>query len=475
MGGSSWRSLACLLLLAVFAVACGRSKPGLQRSVLLITVDTLRADFVHAYGFEAANTPHIDDLAQRGALFENAIAAATMTAPAHASIMTSRYAREHSVGTLNGETRLEGAATLAESFEAAGYDTAAFVSNMVLQRRLGLDRGFRTYDDALAEGEVNRPAYFERIAERTVERAIAWLRARAGSHFFLWVHLQDPHGPYDPPAAFRGRVGRVTLRATRPLPVLSTPIGRAGIPDYQVLPDLRQPGDYAGRYAEEIMYADHWIGRLLDAVAEEQGDRGTVILLTADHGESMGEAGWFFQHGQSTTPELARVPFIIVAPGVESRRYETLVSHVDVAPTLLDLAGLPALERSSGVSLLSLLESRGSPRERLIFCDTEGEAAAYSAQGFPRVGGSLIAPRAGKTVIPLQFEAQRQSVDGQWRPSDVGEQVQRKLRDYITASVRLVPAAPMEPEEIEQLRALGYLPRLDAVSGPEAAVDAAGR
>ncbi len=141
--------------------------------VLLVTVDTLRADFVHSYGFEAETTPNIDALAARGVLFETAIAASTATVPSHASIMTSRYVREHSVGPFNGATRLEGAATLAEAFRAAGYETAAFVSNVVLKARTGLDRGFDLYDDELPVGETNRGSYFERVAGDTVERAVA--------------------------------------------------------------------------------------------------------------------------------------------------------------------------------------------------------------------------------------------------------------------------------------------------------------
>jgi arylsulfatase A-like enzyme len=154
-----------------FACAPGPEPP--RPDVLLITIDTLRADYVHAYGFAEQNTPAIDALADRGVLFENAIAAATLTAPAHASIMTSRYVHEHSIGSRNGDTRLEGLPTLAERFADAGYETAAFVSNVVLRRRIGLDRGFGVYDDELPSSEGNREFYFERLAEATATRALA--------------------------------------------------------------------------------------------------------------------------------------------------------------------------------------------------------------------------------------------------------------------------------------------------------------
>jgi len=175
-GKATTRSGRAFILFAfawVVVLGCRPSAPLERPNILLITVDTLRADYVHEYGFASENTPNIDALAARGVVFENAIAAATLTAPAHASIMTSRYARQHSVGTLNGETRLEGLATLAEQFQRAGHDTAAFVSNVVLRRRAGLDRGFDVYDDELESGERNRRAVAERAAEDTVGRAVA--------------------------------------------------------------------------------------------------------------------------------------------------------------------------------------------------------------------------------------------------------------------------------------------------------------
>ena len=258
-------------------------------NVLLVSVDTLRADFVHAYGFEQPDTPNMDALAARGALFEEAFAAATLTAPAHASIMTSRWARHHSIGTRNGETRLEGAVTLAEAFRKAGYATAAFVSNVVLRRRSGLDRGFDVYDDDLTQGEANRLAFFERSAERTVRGALAWLDDSPDAPLFLWVHLQDPHGPYTPPDAYRGRLAEVPLRAKRPLGPLSGNTGRAGIPAYQVLEGVRKTAVYAQRYAEEVMFADEWLGNLVSAFERHSASHRAIVLLTADHGESMGE------------------------------------------------------------------------------------------------------------------------------------------------------------------------------------------
>jgi arylsulfatase A-like enzyme len=456
MSGHGRRAIRLICCIVLLGLGCTDARP--PRDVLLITVDTLRADYVHAYGFAQATTPAMDALAARGARFGWAIAAATVTAPAHASIMTSRYAREHSIGTLNGETKLAGGRTLAEAFEAAGYSTGGFVSNTVLRKRSGLDRGFTVYDDALEQSEQNRKAVYEREADLTVASAIAWLTAQGEAPVFLWIHLQDPHGPYTPPEDFAGQVGEVPLRMQRQLPVLDANFGRAGIPDYQQLGDLRDPRAYAGRYAEEIMYADRELGRLVDAFEGRRQAAAPLILLTADHGESLGESGYFFQHGHATTPELARVPFIVVADEVAHAEIDTPVSHVDIAPTLLELAGLAPLPDSSGVSLVPLIVSQRALASRPIFCDTDGEAAVYNDDRYTRVAGSATSARPSETVEPMRFESQRRNADGQWRPEALDEAARDVLARYVMNRAPLVAADTMDEAQVEQLRALGYLP-----------------
>ena len=438
-------------------LACGAQPKAPGADVLLITIDTLRADYIHAYGFPLEITPSIDALAARGVLFENAIAAATLTAPAHASIMTSRYVREHSVGSRNGDTRLEGLPTLAERFAEAGYETGAFISNVVLRRRMGLDRGFATYDDELPASEKNRDRYFERSAEATARQALTWMAEQAETQpIFLWLHLQDPHGPYSAPAPWSGKIDRVPLAMKGDLGVLNQNSGRAGIPFYQALEGLRDPARYAALYAEEIQYADHWVGQVISAMERRSGTRGTVILLTADHGESLGESGWFFQHGQSTAPELARVPFIVVAPGLAGGRIRGPVSHVDVAPTLLALAGLPGLPNASGLPLREQLLGEESPEDRLVFCDTDGESAAYGLGSWTRVSGSTLSDRPEADPRPTQSESARLSAVGKWRPTELDSRATQALAEYIERRAALVAAGPMAPEHIDELRALGY-------------------
>jgi len=450
----------------VFAFGCMLAQPGCLSeqtsgpapNVLFVTLDTLRNDWIHAYGFSRPNTPSMDALAARGVLFENAIAAASLTAPSHASMMTGLYAREHSVGTLNGESKLEGVKTLADHFSEAGYETAAFISNVVLRRRTGLDRGFDVYDDVMDESESNRPAYFERSAEETVKRALAWLSQRTSDRpVFIWLHLQDPHGPYLPPQDFEGRVGAVPLRMKGQIPVLTRNHGQAGIPAYQELPGVRDPAVYAGRYAEEIMYADFWLGQFVEAFEAHGGIRPELILVTADHGESLGEHGYFFQHGQSVLPELVQVPLIVVAPGTPARRVSDLVSHVDLAPTLLDLAGLPPLEQGRGISLVSLMAGEKAPEPRAVFSDTEGESALYGPDRLTRVLGRGLSTRLNGSAGPLQSETLVRSSDGAWRPAPSDTASLEQISAYLGEAVQTVPVGMMAPEHIEQLRALGYL------------------
>ena len=422
--------------------ACADTRP----DVLLITIDTLRADHLHSYGFPLETSPRLDALAARGVLFERAIAAAASTVPAHASIMTSRYPREHSVGHRNGGTRLEGHATLAAIFAANGYATAAFVGNLVLDRRTGLDHGFDVYDDELNRREKSRYS-FERIAVDTVRSSLAWL-ATSRAPVFLWVHYQDPHGPYAAPDAWRGRFPIAPGRDEQPLPVVPGAAGLGGIPEYQALDGLFLPSQYRARYAEEIAYADHWIGALLDAFDARTGD--PVVLVTADHGESLGERKRWFVHFFGSTPENAHVPMILRAPGVPPGRRPELVGHVDVLPTLLELAGIEPPPGHRGIALGPFLRAGQPLPERTLFCDTGREVSAYRGEGFVRVP-----VREGEPARGEAFDWRR---DGVWVATGQGVELPAPVVDYTRTATPVAEAPLLSPETRARLRALGYEP-----------------
>ena len=442
----------------VFCVLIGLlgCSPGPGANVLLVTVDTLRADYLSSYGFPLETSPNIDALAEGGVIFERAVAASSATAPSHTSIMTSLYTREHSVGFQNGATRLVGARTLASHFQDAGFETAAFVGNIFLRRRLGLDQGFDHYDDELPTPELNRPFIFERIAEETTERVRAWLAGVEGP-FFLWVHYQDPHGPYLPPPAYQGRFQLPGDPDEPVLPRIDSNFGRGGVPPYQVLPDARRASDYKSRYADEIFYVDQSIGILLEMVESHAPERQTIVLLTSDHGESLGENDRWFQHGVSSLPPEAHVPLIVRAPGLAPGRRSDLVSHVDVLPTLLELAGLPAAERASGLALGPYLRAGRELPGRLLFCDPGSELSAYRGDSFVRVR-----PAKDPWGRPGSFRARSWRIHP-WAPGSIDggrpvpEPERAPVDAYLLETVRMVGAAELNAEDLERLRALGYL------------------
>ncbi|MEZ4216440.1 MAG: sulfatase [Myxococcota bacterium] len=474
------RLLCAALGVALACAACGRERA--PRTLLLVTFDTLRADFVGAYGGALAPTPALDALAREGAVFERAIAAAPSTIPSHATLMTGLPARRHSAGARNGDTRLEGATTVAERLAAAGWRTGAFVSNAVLQRRSGLDRGFAHYDERLPETEGTR-LLFERLAPDTVAAALAWLAAQDDADVFLWVHLQDPHGPYTPPREWLERVPPVEGgAAARALPASGRDNPRDAIPAYQVVGDERTAAQYVRRYAAEIGFADAAFGELARAV-RARGE--AAIVATADHGESLGEGHFWFQHGQATTPELARVPLVVVAPGIAPQRRGELVGHVDVAPTLLALAGVaPSASASAGaerrgLALVDALRSGAPLPERTLFCDGVGETSAYRLRSWVRASGFGARSAARAAAAFDAGDRGALHVDGARAPATGGEPgaggggradggaggrwepgVDAALVDEIAAYLRDevdVAPASMSPETLERLRALGYL------------------
>ena len=219
-------------------------------NLVLVTIDSQRADRLGCYGSASAETPNLDKLAQRGVLFENAVAQAPLTAPSHASILTGVYPTVHKVRDTGGFILQPSSTTLAEILQLRGWDTAAFVGASVLKKGFGFGQGFNVYDDRMPRPDGNRAVEFpERRAEEVVDRAIGWLGSQSGKPFFLWTHVFDPHSPYDPPPQYRET--------------------------------------YRGRlYDGEVAYTDRQLGRLFDAVARKAPLEQTLIVVMADHGES---------------------------------------------------------------------------------------------------------------------------------------------------------------------------------------------
>jgi arylsulfatase A-like enzyme len=294
------------------------------QSVVLVTLDTTRADRLGIYGHREAQTAHFDRLAREGAVFSRAVATGSTTLPTHASIMTGLYPNRHGAQANSAFSLAAEQRTLAEILAGAGYQTAAFPSAFVLDARFGLDQGFDTYDATTRDKTSFH--FAERNATDTTDLAIRWLEARRQQPFFIWVHYYDAHASYNPPRAFAGRL---------------------------------HP------YDGEIAYVDREMGRLLEAVDEAAGRRCLVIAI-ADHGESFGDHGEY-SHGYLLQETTLQIPLVIRARGSlpAGLHLDRRVSQVDLMPTILSLLGIKAPAGLDGVDLL-----RPPDPERTIMSET---------------------------------------------------------------------------------------------------------
>ena len=408
--------------------SCAR-KGSARPNVLLVTIDTTRADRLGCYGFSLARTPNLDRLAREGVRCENAAAVAPITLPSHASIMTGLLPPATGVRD-NGSYALgAGAVTLAERLKGAGWATHAIVSALVLNRRYGLDQGFDAYDDDL--WSEDSPKLFlirDRPARKTAARFLSWLDGRkkeaAAKPFFAWVHFFDPHQPYTPEAQDR--------------PLSPTP------------------------YDAEIAGVDRALGRIFDRLRADHLLDDTIIVVTADHGESLGE------HGEKTHAVFIydatiRVPLLLRYPRLfpKASVYRGPVSSVDLVPTLLAALGLPGAETTDGINLLPALRGNTPPPARPQYCESLLSEVGFGMAPLHGIRSDefkyVRAPRPElydlkadpKELVNL-FEKDRRRA----------ALLEDRLADVMAASARHAVAAsesPMSKETMESLRALGYL------------------
>jgi len=352
LGAWAGRLAAILALLVALASGCGGGASG--PSIVLVVLDTTRADHLGAYGAGPGRTPVLDELAAGGVVFERCHSPYPLTLPSMSSILTSQWPHVHGVRE-NYQSRLaERAVTLAEVLGDRGYATGAFVSSLPVRRETGCAQGFDVYDDDFSmpfpfyreSFQALTPLWTgsERRGDETVSRAVAWLEETDGPYFLL-VHLFDPHSPYDAPEPYASA--------------------------------------HESPYAAEIAYTDALVGELLEAVRAKE-EAPPVIAVVADHGEGLGEhEEW--AHGIFVYETTVHVPFILSAPGIAPGRVADRVRLVDVAPTLLDVAGLAPGSGFAGESAVPLLPTAGrsgtSPPvdagPRLVYVENHFPAIEY--------------------------------------------------------------------------------------------------
>ncbi len=452
------RPVAVLLAAATLA-ACEHS--GERPDLLLITVDTLRADYLECYGGPPGLGTAMGSLAEEGVRFEWAFSTAAHTLPSIASVLTSLYPSRHGVHQSAASVLETDLVSVAEVLRSAGYSTAAVVSNPAL-RIPHMDQGFDTFDGEMTRSERNR-ALEEREARATTDAALAAIE-NAESPWFVWVHYQDPHGPYEPPRA----PPVADTPGARKLRVRSDHSGWRGIPAYQALPGLRTLPAYVERYRSEIAYLDRHVGRLLAGVDAPGARLG--ILFTADHGEAFGEDDYFLAHGHSLGLDQIRVPLIWRPPGGVSSAVEPrAVGLVDVAPTLLSVAGIEIPDAFTGRPLPGIGSDRGDEAAWPVFAEHLHRAAVivddlYFARDLAELDEAVFDPVSGGKVVPLPERSARLGVDGTPPSYVVGPPrgADRGLEALLTEHLLGASGTPaptrtdVPASEREALRALGY-------------------
>ena len=471
MGPGKSRAWPWLIAFACLGVTGSTGAEGPHPpNILLLTVDTLRADHLGAYGSKDARTPNIDGLAAGGMLFERASTPMPLTRPAHFSIFTSLYPREH--GVLNNTLNLPGEnETLAERLRDAGYRTGAFVAVALLSEEAGAAQGFATFRGV-------EPDRYHRNARKVVTEALEWLREQPKQvPFFLWVHLFDPHLPYRPPAKFRRDLDP---QIAHELPGLNW--------DRLIRIAKSNDGDIPTKvlrhalllYRGEVEYTDHWVGELLTGVDRIRGLEDTIVAFTADHGECFGH-GVYFEHADCLYEGAIRIPMILQHPASfpAGQRWHGRVSSIDLAPTLLKAAGLAVPEQFSGRAVQDLVEDD----ERYVLLQYPFYETEDASQRIKKL--EIIHSVAGEALKPTVLDQETVGLVGQhWKylrsqgseqlydhRSDPTEeknlsasrgQIRTDLDDKLDALLDRHTLTVLDPEQLNpQLRAtleaLGYL------------------
>lgn len=416
---------------------------------VLLSVDTLRADAVGAYGAEDAATPTIDALAEAGVLFEDAQTTIGKTGPAFASIFTSLYPPTHG-SRRNAQRMRSDVPVLAQILGDVGYEAAAFISNWTLRADLvGLDRGFDHYDEQFNQSR-NAAGVMERSADDIARATERWLRRRArddernGRPLFLWVHFSDPHSPY------LERTGFTPARPPR---------------------EQRTAGwQRRWRYQSEVNYVDHWMGRLSRTIEEVlPGPRFTLFL--SDHGESMGEHG-YWGHGKNVHWPNARIPMILAGPGVpEGRKVQAPVGVIDVLPTVLDLLGLETPEDVEGRSLAPFRTGDdGNAAPRYVIGDKHSALTAKSRRNAPYENPLQISLEVNGAKVLHDFSKRQTTYfdltadPREERPLDkppvdlvppLGRRLVNWYRDLEKYEAK--SGTVLSEDDIKQLKSLGYI------------------
>ncbi len=405
-------------------------------NVLLLSVDTLRADHLGFYGYEKPTSPRLDDFASEAVVFDRALASSSWTLPALATVFTSTYSSTHhcwSFGSRLGESFT----TLPEILTAGGYDSACFVSHLFCTTRHGLQQGFVHFDDAFAypEAEPDDAVTSQRIADEGIRFLEQKSAASDGYPWFLWLHFFDPHENYVEHPGLSERFASSEPREN----------------------DVRQRDRYDG----EIAFTDQHVGRVLDALERTGLVERTIVVFFADHGEEFQDHG-ATGHGHSLFDELVRVPLALRVPGIAPRRIPALVRTVDLFPTVLDLVGIAPGSPVEGQSLRPLLEG-SALRDAPALLEIR-QNPSYTMDAVVAGRWKLVRPlvEGGKVALYDLEQDPREERDVASENPEKVEELQRVLRGLcLGASDKArghdIPQdGNLTPAVLDQLRGLGY-------------------
>ena len=427
-------------LCAILLCGCGGGAPPVPPSdIVMIVLDTCRADRLGCYGYERARTPVIDGLADDGVLFEKCYTSVPITLPSHCSIFTSTYPFTHGVRDNGVHYLHDDALTLAEVLQSKGYFTAAVVGSYPLGKKYGLAQGFRIYDDNLPPTPMHRASelaftYSERPATAVTDAALRLCRKVSGEPLFLWVHYFDPHAPYAPPPRFSG-----------------------------MFPD--------DPYDGEIAYVDSEIGRLLEALNGLRGERNRIVAVMSDHGEGLGEHGEK-THGDYVYDATLRIPLVIRGMGgiPAGRRAGALAREIDIMPTLLDAMDFEVPGSCRGSSLLPLLRDRESSVHSapVFYAETYRPKIHYGWR-------ELLSLREGAWKLiqgetPCLFNLEEDPGETLNRASAMEDRVramQDRLGEFLPDGLPPPRGVelPLNGEDLDRLKALGYVAEGDMLLG----------
>ncbi len=419
------KRIPLLLLLLLIGIILTDDSPLAQErtqanlNVLLVTIDTIRPDRLSCYSTEYLKTPHIDSLAAKGAVFDRAFAHNPTTLPSHTNILLGTTPLYHGVQD-NSKFRVsEDFLTLAEHLKSKEYSTAAFIGAFPLDSRFGLSQGFDVYDDSYPAQSYTAFAASERKAEQVIQSALNWLEEQ-DSKWFAWIHLWDPHTLYTPPEPFNSQ--------------------------YKDDP-----------YSGEVAYVDSELGKIFDYLENNDLTENTLIILTGDHGESLGE------HGELTHTYFAYnstlwVPLIIAGPGIEARRIDENVSHVDIFPSLCDILGIEKPSFLQGISLLPLMTG-GKIEKRAIYFESLGPHYNHGwapLRGFIEENEKFIdSPLPEFYDLEEDFDEMKNIVDT--ISLDKYQQKQKSIEEKFSSPQGVQGRQTIDREALEKLRSLGYV------------------